>query len=204
MRTAGKKADPFCGNVFRKGSNQPVSCRLDKGHKGKCDDVRPSERAMAMSAIPERDDTAIGTVRGDAAGDRVCSVAGCTKPGEMQSGRCVDHAIQAVTGRPLPKVHRVKSWPEQFRAVVTGRKRFEMRRDDRDYQPGDTIELQEFRPEFAQLQLVKADTVPGNLTGRSWMGVIGYVSRGGPLPAGWCAFDLISVEDINRVEMVRR
>ncbi len=153
--------------------------------------------------LHEQEDTAIGTVRGTAEGDRVCIVPGCRRPGEMQSGRCAEHAT-GPGARPLPKVHRVKSWPEQFRAVVTGRKRFEMRRDDRNYQPGDTIELMEFRPELNQLQLVKSDGVPGSMTGRSWMGVIGYVSRGGPLPAGWCAFDLISPEDLNRLEGVRR
>lgn len=173
--------------------------------------TRASERAMAAAkqagkmqrAARESEDTAIGTVRGTAAGDRVCAVSGCTLPAEMASGNCARHAV-GPGARPLPKVHRVKSWPESFRAVVTGRKRFEMRRDDRNYQPGDTIELQEFMPELNQLQLVKSDGVSGRLTGRSWMGVIGYVSRGGPLPAGWCAFDVISVEDMNRVEGVRR
>lgn len=170
--------NPYCGAVYRKGSNQPATCRLNVGHAGDHDTVRPSERAMS-----DTEDTAIGTVRGNGA-------------------EAVREMVREA--RALPRVHRVKSWPEQFRAVMTGRKRFEMRRDERNYQPGDTIELMEFRPELNQLQLVKSDGVPGQLTGRSWMGVIGYVSRGGPLPSGWCAFDLISVEDINRVEGVRR
>lgn len=144
---------------------------------------------QAAEAAAEAADTAIGTVRGGASAD------------EMIHGA---RAGAVPAARSLPKVHRVKSWPEQFRAIVTGRKRFEVRRDDRNYQPGDTIELLEFTPELNQLQLVKAEGVPGRVTGRCWMGVIGYVSRGGPLPTGWCAFDLISVEDLNRVEGVRR
>jgi hypothetical protein len=112
--------------------------------------------------------------------------------------------VRPPKSRALPKVHRVKSWPESFRAVVTGRKRFEMRIDDRGYQPGDTIELREYTPNVDQLQLVPGAGTPGTFSGRSWMGIVGYVSRGGPLPAGWCAFDLISVEDVNRLEGVRR
>src|SRR5215471_21667263 len=129
----------------------------------------------------EQEDTAIGTVRG------------APEPADV-----------APQGRPLPRVHRVKSWPESFRAVITGRKRFEVRRDDRNYQPGDTIELREYTPNVQQLALVAGGGQPGTFSGRSAMYVIGYVSRGGPLPAGWCGFDLISSEDINRVEGVRR
>lgn len=183
MNTKAEKSaapDPFCGAVYRKGQNQPASCRLGKGHRGRHSDVRPSEAAMAAA---DDDDTAIGTVRPPRL--------------ELRTPDVEAHRV-------LPKVHRVKSWPEQFRAVITGRKRFEMRRDDRGYQPGDTIELQEFAPEMNQLELVRSHGVPGRLTGRTALYVIGYVSRGGPLPAGWCAFDLISVEDLNRLEGVRR
>src|SRR5215831_2624537 len=92
-----KLPDPYCGAVYGRG-NQPITCRLDKGHKGPHSDERPSERAMRESARPDdTTDTAIGTVR----------------PPALQLARA------------LPAVHRVKSWPEQFRAVITGRKRFE-------------------------------------------------------------------------------
>lgn len=171
---------PFCGVTYRHGRHARYTCRLDPGHKGEHDNVRPSERAMAAA---DAADTAIGTVRPPRL--------------ELRTPDVEAH-------RALPKVHRVKSWPESFRAVITGRKRFEMRRDDRGYQQGDTIELQEFAPDLNQLELVRSGGVPGRLTGRTALYVIGYVSRGGPLPAGWCAFDLISVEDLNRLEGVRR
>src|SRR5262245_46655354 len=43
--------------------------------------------------------------------------------------------------------HELKSWPSQFQAMWTGRKRAEFRRDDRGYQVGDLLDLREWDPE---------------------------------------------------------
>lgn len=142
--------------------------------------------SAARTAIDDTVDTAIGTVR---------------PPRSVSGERALDTMRAA---RALPAVHRVKSWPEQFRAALTGRKRFEIRRDDRNFQTGDTIELLEYTPNLDQLELVPGGGQPGSFTGRAVMFVIGYISRGGPVPPGWCAFDLISTDDLNRLEGVRR
>lgn len=42
--------------------------------------------------------------------------------------------------------HEVKVWPEYFDAIKRGDKTFEIRRNDRDYQVGDTLILKEFDP----------------------------------------------------------
>ncbi|MCO5387814.1 MAG: DUF3850 domain-containing protein [Desulfosporosinus sp.] len=42
--------------------------------------------------------------------------------------------------------HNLKTWPEQFKAVKSGLKTFEERIDDRGYEVGDTLTLQEFDP----------------------------------------------------------
>ncbi len=42
------------------------------------------------------------------------------------------------------RAHKVKIWPEQFRAVKDGRLTAQIRRADRDYQRGDFIMLLEF------------------------------------------------------------
>lgn len=42
--------------------------------------------------------------------------------------------------------HELKSWPEYFRAIVTGDRRHELRKNDRDYKVGDIILLREYDP----------------------------------------------------------
>lgn len=43
--------------------------------------------------------------------------------------------------------HTVKCWPVYFDAIERGDKNFDVRRDDRGYQKGDTIVLQRTRPD---------------------------------------------------------
>ncbi len=63
----------------------------------------------------------------------------------------------------MSKIHKVKSWPAPFRDVIERRKTFEVRRDDRDYQAGDVLWLEEFNPQSQELtgqsQLVDIDYV---------------------------------------------
>ncbi|EHZ0460511.1 DUF3850 domain-containing protein [Enterococcus faecalis] len=44
-----------------------------------------------------------------------------------------------------PVVHDLKIKPEYFEAVVSGEKRFEIRKNDRDFKKGDTIRLREYQ-----------------------------------------------------------
>lgn len=44
-------------------------------------------------------------------------------------------------------VHELKTWPEFYRAIIEGRKRHELRRNDRDIRVGDTLHLREFDPD---------------------------------------------------------
>ena len=43
--------------------------------------------------------------------------------------------------------HELKTWPKYFAAVRSGQKRFEIRRNDRDFKVGDILVLREFDPE---------------------------------------------------------
>jgi ASC-1-like (ASCH) protein len=45
------------------------------------------------------------------------------------------------------KKHQLKILPEYFQAIAEGEKTFEIRRNDRDYQVGDELFLNEFDPE---------------------------------------------------------
>lgn len=43
--------------------------------------------------------------------------------------------------------HKLKTWPQFFESVVLGDKTFEVRKDDRGYQVGDTLLLEEWNPD---------------------------------------------------------
>ena len=60
----------------------------------------------------------------------------------MRSTRWIEKVI-----RTTGKVHELKTWPQFFRFVETGYKKFEIRKNDRDYQPGDVCILHEYDPE---------------------------------------------------------
>jgi hypothetical protein len=66
--------------------------------------------------------------------------------------------------------HELKCWPEQFEAVVHGRKRFEWRFDDRGFKPLDRLLLREFDPS------VEAPASP--YTGRELLVRVTYLLRG--------------------------
>ncbi|WP_409994247.1 ASCH/PUA domain-containing protein [Parageobacillus genomosp. 1] len=46
----------------------------------------------------------------------------------------------------MPMKHRLKIWPEYFEAVRSGKKTFEIRKNDRGFQVNDLLLLQEYNP----------------------------------------------------------
>lgn len=47
----------------------------------------------------------------------------------------------------MPTTHHLKTWPAYWHAVARGDKTFEIRKDDRAFQAGDTLMLEYFDPE---------------------------------------------------------
>lgn len=96
------------------------------------------------------------------------------------------------------RVHELKTWVAQFKAVVDGRKTFEVRRNDRDYKEGDIVLLREYvqsedaaRAEEATYDLNRGDVKTG-YTGRTAGPFrIGYVEDAPCMPATWVGFELI-------------
>lgn len=82
--------------------------------------------------------------------------------------------------------HRINISIPFFTAIVDGRKNFEIRRDDRGFQAGDTITLSEY------------DYRPDKLghTGRAVTATIGYVSSFEQQP-GYVVFSLLNTREVS-------
>ena len=63
--------------------------------------------------------------------------------------------------------HKLKTWPKHFDAIVLGRKRFELRRNDRDFHVDDPLRLEEWNPETS------------DYTGRVAHATVEYILRHG-------------------------
>jgi len=63
--------------------------------------------------------------------------------------------------------HELKTWPHSFSAILGGFKRYEIRKNDRNFQVGDELFLREYRPE--------AQTY----TGRTLVATVTYMTPGG-------------------------
>ena len=46
-----------------------------------------------------------------------------------------------------PQTHELKSWLTFFEAVISGRKLFEVRKNDRDFREGDVLHMREYDPD---------------------------------------------------------
>jgi len=73
------------------------------------------------------------------------------------------------------KKHKIKAWLKAFEAMWQGKKRFEYRLNDRNYQQGDTLEIREW------------DEKKERYTGRILICSVPFIMHSGfNLPAGYC------------------
>lgn len=93
--------------------------------------------------------------------------------------------------------HSLKIWPQYFYRVVDGSKTFEVRDNDRGFQPGDIVELKEYDPK----REIKVNSGMGHFpdeegpigyTGASITFRIGYVF---PISSSRVVFSLLPYSD---------
>lgn len=89
--------------------------------------------------------------------------------------------------------HSLKIEPEYFQLVQSGRKRFEIRKDDRNFQEGDEVELREWHP--GHLGDSESPERATGFTGHMLVFRIGYILRDERfLPPGYVCFQLEPIE----------
>lgn len=72
--------------------------------------------------------------------------------------------------------HSLKIWPAFYRDVISGLKRFEVRKvDDHVFQVGDILHLREWDPSTGEYTGQQVDRVVTYVVSLSGIGVIGYV-----------------------------
>ena len=87
------------------------------------------------------------------------------------------------------KIHELKILPEYYDAVRCGNKRFEIRKNDRDYQVGDKLILKEW--------------YRGKFTGRQVERWVSYIYHGDGtygLPEGFCVMALKRSESMKSID----
>jgi hypothetical protein len=98
--------------------------------------------------------------------------------------------------------HVLKIWPQYFCRAEDGSKTFEVRKNDRGFQPGDEVMLREYDPN-KEIDLDERDGVPGmtsygnsygDYTGKSLEFKIGYVF---PIDAERVVFSLLPTPNKN-------
>lgn len=95
------------------------------------------------------------------------------------------------------RVHKLKTWPSHYSEVIAGAKKFEARRNDRDYAVGDLLWLKEWDPSR------HADLAsPGAFTGRECKAEVTSILHGGRwgIEIGHCVMSIALVEEEPRAE----
>ncbi|MCI0184472.1 ASCH/PUA domain-containing protein [Sulfoacidibacillus ferrooxidans] len=89
------------------------------------------------------------------------------------------------------QTHDLKIWPEHFRAVASGEKTVELRKDDRRYEVGDELLLHEYDPDTA------------SYTGSECRRRITHIDHGGPwLHQGYCALSIANQEESTEAQLM--
>lgn len=77
------------------------------------------------------------------------------------------------------QIHDLKTWPEFFDKIMDGTKKFELRKNDRDFNVDDVLRLMEYDPDTHEY------------TGREHLVKVTYILKSGfSLPEGVCIMSI--------------
>ena len=93
-------------------------------------------------------------------------------------------------------VHNLKTLPAYFDAVKRGEKTFEVRRDDRGFQKGDTLVLQRLNEKY-NTHLVEMDFTDPNKVKHELRFRVGYILTGGQfgIEPGYVVMALVPLDN---------
>jgi ASC-1-like (ASCH) protein len=75
-------------------------------------------------------------------------------------------------------IHELKTWPQYFQDIKEGKKTFEIRKNDRNYQVGDVLLLKEWEPKG--YSSVDPNTLEGEYTGEEMKVHVTYIMKSMP------------------------
>lgn len=84
------------------------------------------------------------------------------------------------------KKHELKIWPHLFKQVIDGTKPFEYRRNDRMFEPGDKLVLQEWSPPVSE-------NLQGHYTGRVAWVIVKQIWSSNEIPGLPADFVIMSI-----------
>ncbi len=114
---------------------------------------------------------------------------GCRRPDELDI-----ETIEAMGGQIKQISCELKTWPEYFQDQWTGMKRFELRKNDRDFRVGQFVLLREYRPDYTSIDTgsgYSESVSTGTYTGRAIAIEITYLMEANcefGLDFGWVIF----------------
>lgn len=100
--------------------------------------------------------------------------------------------------------HKLKCLPEFFRALLAGIKPFEVRRDDRGFQRGDHLQLEEWEPAHHEptrptpmvpAPMMATQRIPARYTGRTALFRVTYIFRGEGCAPGFCVMGVLHLTE---------
>jgi hypothetical protein len=75
-------------------------------------------------------------------------------------------------------LHELKTWPGYFERIADGTKTFEIRRNDRGFQTGDTLQLREYNPAGDHDECADDQCSTKRYTGQEAFRKVGFVAAG--------------------------